>query len=90
MKVTDTVVGFLLICFIAVVFSKTPAYLPSKVIQDYPGYTVTDKDYVWIAGNWMTLAKNTVSYDGEKVFHKRTLPVSDLIFQTYAVGDTIK
>lgn len=80
MRILDFILSAVLIGFILAAFISTPINLPHKVVQKYNGYVVTGKDRVWLL-NTMNIATD----DSTGSFF-----VSDLVYQTWAIGDTIR
>lgn len=80
MRILDFILSAVLIGFILAAFISTPINLPHKVVQKYEGFIVTDKDRLWLM-NTMTVATND---------SVRSFSASDLVYETWTIGDTIR
>jgi hypothetical protein len=80
MRVLDFVLGIIIIVMIIMAVTNKKIKLPSQVVQKYEGCVITDKDNFYLS-KWLTVATE----DSSAYF-----VVSDLVYETYALGDTIK
>ena len=80
MKILDTVLGVLLIGLVIVSLFITPINLPHKVVQKYNGYVVTDKENLWLMKSMTVATDDSVG----------SFCASDLVYETWTIGDTIR